>query len=105
MTNDRPVYILSLVNIKVYWPIIGHLYCMTSLFIRHCKLLQYTYPMFDGHKKYKPCFWKNVHHICYDPTQQQSCLLCPKKLKVIFGINNYMRIAKYRIILETAFRG
>ena len=24
MTNDRPVYILPLVNYNVYWPIIGH---------------------------------------------------------------------------------
>ena len=30
MTNDRPVYILQLANFIVYWPLIGHLYCMTS---------------------------------------------------------------------------
>ena len=30
MTNDRPVYILPLINYNVYWPIIGHLNCMTS---------------------------------------------------------------------------
>ena len=28
-----------MVNINVYWPIIVHLYCMTSFFIRHYKLL------------------------------------------------------------------
>ena len=33
MTNDRPVYILLLVNINVYWPIICDLYCMTSFVI------------------------------------------------------------------------
>ncbi len=38
MTNDRPLYILPLVN--VYWPIIGHLYCKTSFFYRDSKLLQ-----------------------------------------------------------------
>ncbi len=32
MTNDRPVYNLPLANYNVYWPIIGHLYCMTSFF-------------------------------------------------------------------------
>ena len=41
MANDRPVYILPLqVNIYVYWPIIGNLYCMTSFFIRHYFLLR-----------------------------------------------------------------
>ena len=25
INNDRPVYILPLVNFNVYWPIIGHL--------------------------------------------------------------------------------
>ena len=35
MTNDRPVYILPLFNYNAYWPIIGHLYCMKSFFIRH----------------------------------------------------------------------
>ena len=33
MTNDRAVYILPLVNYNVYWPFVGHLYCMTSFFI------------------------------------------------------------------------
>ena len=33
MTNDSTVYILPLVNFNVYWPIIGHLYWMTSFFI------------------------------------------------------------------------
>ena len=32
MTNDRTVYILTLVNKNVYWTIICHLYCMTSFF-------------------------------------------------------------------------
>ena len=41
MTNDRPVYILQLVNENVYWPIIGPLYYITSFFI-HYKLLQYS---------------------------------------------------------------
>ena len=35
ITNDRPVYVLPLVNYNVQWPFIGYLYCMTSLFIRH----------------------------------------------------------------------
>ena len=39
MTYHRPVHILPLVNYNVYWPIIGHLHCMTSFFIRHYKLL------------------------------------------------------------------
>ena len=30
MTNNMPVYILPLVNINMYWPVIGHLYCMAS---------------------------------------------------------------------------
>ena len=30
MTNDKSVYNLPSVNYNVYWPIIGHLYCMTS---------------------------------------------------------------------------
>ena len=33
MINDRPVYNLPLVNINVYWPIIGPLYCMTSFLL------------------------------------------------------------------------
>ena len=40
ITNDRPVHVLPLVNYNVQWPFIGYLYCMTSLFIRHYKLLQ-----------------------------------------------------------------
>ena len=43
MTNDRPVYILPLVNNNAYLPIIGHLNCMTSFFIRHYKLLKFFY--------------------------------------------------------------
>ena len=39
MTNDRPVYILPLVNYSAYWPIIDYLYYMTSFYIRHYKLL------------------------------------------------------------------
>ena len=35
MANDRPVDNLTFVNYNEYWPIIGHLYCMTSVFIRH----------------------------------------------------------------------
>ena len=31
MTNDKPVYILPLVKINVYWPNIGNLYCMTPI--------------------------------------------------------------------------
>ena len=53
MTNDKPVYILilPLVDINVYWPIIGQLYCMMSLFIRVYKLLHndhglHTTPIF-----------------------------------------------------------
>ena len=42
MTNDRPVYILPLVNCNVYWPIIGHLFCMTSFFIGHYTLFQFS---------------------------------------------------------------
>ena len=42
MTNDKPVFILPLVNVNDYWPIIGHLYCMTSFFIRQYKLLHKT---------------------------------------------------------------
>ena len=34
MTNDRPAYILPLVNINIYWPIIGHLYCMMSFLLQ-----------------------------------------------------------------------
>ena len=42
MTNNyRPVYILPSVNINDNWPIIN-LYCMTSLFIRHYKLLPFV---------------------------------------------------------------
>ena len=33
MTNDRPVCIISVVDFNVYWPIIGHLNCMTSFFL------------------------------------------------------------------------
>ena len=47
MTNDRPLYILPLVDYNVYWPIIGHLYCTTSFFIRHCKLVLERY--FDAY--------------------------------------------------------
>ena len=43
MTNERPVYILPLVNSNVYWPVIGHLCCMASFFIRHYKLLHYIF--------------------------------------------------------------
>ena len=39
MTNDRPVYILPLINHNAYWLIIGYLYCMTLFFISHYKLL------------------------------------------------------------------
>ena len=39
LTNSRPVYILPLVNQKVCWPVIGHLYCMTSFFCWLYKLL------------------------------------------------------------------
>ena len=38
MTNYRPVYILPFVNYNVYWPMIGHLYCITSLLIKHYEL-------------------------------------------------------------------
>ena len=31
--NNRPIYILPLVNINVYWPIIGNLYCITMVLI------------------------------------------------------------------------
>ena len=34
------ISILHLVNKNVYWPIIGHLYCITSFFNRHFKLLR-----------------------------------------------------------------
>ena len=42
MTNDRPVYILPLVNYNTFWPIIDHLYCMTSflLGIASCQFTQ-----------------------------------------------------------------
>ena len=33
ITNERPEYILPLVNCNVYWPLIGHLHCLTSFFI------------------------------------------------------------------------
>ena len=36
--NNNPVYDLPLANYNVYWPIIGHLYCMASFFIRHYTL-------------------------------------------------------------------
>ena len=39
MTNDKSVYNLPLVNYNIYWPIIGHLYCMTSYFIGHYMLI------------------------------------------------------------------
>ena len=38
MTGQN-IHSLQLFNINVYWPIIGHLYCMTSFFIRHNFLL------------------------------------------------------------------
>ena len=44
MTNNRPIYILPWVNYNVYWPIIGHFYCMSSFFIRLYKLLLPTKP-------------------------------------------------------------
>ena len=43
ITNDRPVYILPLVNYNVYWPIIGHFYCMTSFFIMNNNQLPHCY--------------------------------------------------------------
>ena len=39
MANDRPVYILPLVDYNVLLPIIDHLYCISSFFIRYYKLL------------------------------------------------------------------
>ena len=38
-----------MVNYNVYWPIIGHLYCMTSIFIRHYKLLNPCLVKFKFH--------------------------------------------------------
>ena len=35
----RPVFIVIGQWWNVYWPIIGYLYCMTSFFVRHYKLL------------------------------------------------------------------
>ena len=43
MTNIRQVDFLPLVNQNVYWPIIGHLYCKTSFFIRHFTLFLLNY--------------------------------------------------------------
>ena len=30
MTNERIVNILAMVNYNLYWPIIGHLYCIVQ---------------------------------------------------------------------------
>ena len=57
MTNDRPAYILPLVNYNVYLPIIGHLCCMTSIIIRHYMLLPFfgiVSLLFGWHR---PCFF------------------------------------------------
>ena len=54
MTNDRPVYSLPLVNYNVYWPIIGHLYCMTlfyKLFQGSVKLKLKNILIFKGNLK------------------------------------------------------
>ncbi len=33
MINDKPVYILQLVNCNAYWPVIGNFYCMPSFLL------------------------------------------------------------------------
>ena len=42
MTNDRPVYILPLINYNVYWPFIGHLYSIMSLALRAIICFQHS---------------------------------------------------------------
>ena len=43
MTNDVSVYNLPLVNCNVYWPIIGHLYCMTLFFWHYTLFHEFRY--------------------------------------------------------------
>ena len=54
ITNNRPVYILPLVNYNVYWPFIGYLYCMMS-FYRHYKLLFLFQKFYIDKRSYR--FW------------------------------------------------
>ena len=76
MTNDRPVYILSLINYNAYWPIISHLYYMTSSFVKHFKLLSFHVYMLNK---------KTVKYVL-------------KCLAKVFVLGRFLDIAKYRVL-------
>ncbi len=70
MTNDRPVNNLPLVNYNINWPIIGHLYCITSFFIG-------LYTLFQFILNFRTMLPVRVFPGCLGPTPRWPAWLTP----------------------------